>query len=117
MVCCNDPTLHRTVLVGAKSTESKNQCLWITNEGFAALQFKPSIILQYLNVNVWFILYAKHYVYLEKLKENKNQNTFNIDFLGYLSKLKCILKIEKSICTHNNQSIKFNKFNFIYDNL
>ncbi len=24
------------------------------------------------------ILYAKHYVYLEKLKENKNQNSFNI---------------------------------------
>ncbi len=63
------------------------------------------------------ILYAKHYIYLEKLKENKNQNTFNIDFLGYLSKLKYILKIEKSICIHNNQSIKFNKFNFIYDNL
>ncbi len=59
------------------------------------------------------ILYAKHYIYLE----NKNQNTFNIDFLGYLSKLKYILKIEKSICTHNNQSIKFNKLNFIYDNL
>ncbi len=53
------------------------------------------------------ILYAKH----------KNQNTFNIDFLGYLSKLKYILKIEKSICIHNNQSIKFNKFNFIFDNL
>ncbi len=33
------------------------------------------------------ILYAKHYIYLEKLKENKNQNIFNIDFLGYLSKL------------------------------
>ncbi len=63
------------------------------------------------------ILYAKHHIYLEKLKENKNQNAFNIDFLGYLSKLKYILKIEKSICTHNNQSIKFNKFNFIYDNL
>ncbi len=63
------------------------------------------------------ILYAKYYIYLEKLKENKNQNTFNIDFLGYLSKLKYILKTEKSICTHNNQSIKFNKFNFIYDNL
>ncbi len=34
--------------------------------------------------------------YLEKLKENKNQNTLNIDFLGYLSKLKYILKIEKA---------------------
>ncbi len=52
-----------------------------------------------------------------KIKENKSQNTLNIDFMGYLSKLKYILKIEKSICIHNNQSIKFNKFNFIYDNL
>ncbi len=63
------------------------------------------------------ILYSKHDIYLEKLEENKLQNTFNIDFFGYLSKHKYILKIEKSICTHNNQSIKFNKFNFIYDNL
>ncbi len=29
------------------------------------------------------ILYAKQYIYLENLKENKNQNTLNIDFLGY----------------------------------
>ncbi len=63
------------------------------------------------------ILYAKQYIYLEKRKENKNHNTLNIDFLGYLSKLKYILKIEKRTCIHNNQSIKFNKFNCIYDNL
>ncbi len=43
------------------------------------------------------ILYAKQYIYLEKLKENENQNTLNIDFLGYLSKLKYILKIEKKL--------------------
>ncbi len=61
------------------------------------------------------ILYAKDYIYLEKPKENNNRNTLNIDFLGYLSKLKYILKKKKKpIC---NQSIKFNKFNFIYDNL
>ncbi len=63
------------------------------------------------------ILYAKYYIYVEKRKENTNQNTFNIDFLGSLSKFKYILKIEKSICIHNNQSIKINKLNFIYDNL
>ncbi len=28
------------------------------------------------------ILNAKHCIYLQKPKENKNQNTFNIDFLG-----------------------------------
>ncbi len=43
------------------------------------------------------ILYAKHYIYLEKLKENKNQNTLNIDCLGYLSKFKYILKIDKKL--------------------
>ncbi len=63
------------------------------------------------------ILYAKQHTYLEKFKENKNENTINIDFLRSLSKLKYILKIEKSICIHINQRIKFNKFNFIYDNL
>ncbi len=65
------------------------------------------------------ILYAKQYIYLEKLKENKNQNTLNIDlkFMGYLSKLKYILKIEKAYVFKHNQSIKFNQFNLIYDNL
>ncbi len=41
-------------------------------------------------------LYVKHYRYLEKLNENKNQNTLNIDFFSYKSKLKYILKIEKA---------------------
>ncbi len=40
-----------------------------------------------------------------------------IDFFGYLSHLKYILKIEKGICIHKNQSIKFDKCNVIYDNL
>ncbi len=33
------------------------------------------------------ILCAKQYIYLEKRKENKNQNTFNIDLLGYQAKI------------------------------
>ncbi len=78
---------------------------------FLELRSDDTIVINYC------ILCAKQYIYLEKLKENKNQNTLNIDFLGYLSKLKYILKIEKSICIHDNQSIKFNKFNFKYDNL
>ncbi len=50
------------------------------------------------------ILCAKH---LEKLK-NKNKNTnFNVDFLGYLSHLKYILKIEENINIKNNQKLKF----------
>ncbi len=46
------------------------------------------------------ILYAKQYTYLEKLK-TKNTN-FNVDFLGYVSHLKYILKMEESICNQNN---------------
>ncbi len=41
------------------------------------------------------ILYAKHYIYLEKLKENKNQNTFNIDFLGVSIQAQIYIKNRK----------------------
>ncbi len=45
------------------------------------------------------ILYAKQYIYLEKLNDKKkwqkNKQNFNVDFLSYLSHLKNILKIEK----------------------
>ncbi len=58
------------------------------------------------------ILYAKQYIYLEKLN-NKNTN-FNVDFLGYLSHLKYILKMEGSICVKNNNN---KKFIIIYENL
>ncbi len=63
------------------------------------------------------MLYAKHYIYLEKLKENRNQHGLNIDFFGYLYHLIYILKIEKGICIHKNQTTKFDQFNVIYDNL
>ncbi len=49
--------------------------------GFS-LRSDDAIVINYC------ILYAKQYIYLEKLQENKNQNTPNINFLGYLSKLK-----------------------------
>ncbi len=109
------PFENRTCLCGAVQTEEHV----LLNE----LHIHESILFGFpgksddVIVINYCILYAKHYIYLEKLKENKNQNKLNIDFLGYLSKLKYILKIEKSLCIHNNQSIKFNKFNFIYDNL
>ncbi len=41
------------------------------------------------------ILYAKQYIYLEKLNDKKNLKKFNVDFLSYLSHLKNTLKIEK----------------------
>ncbi len=70
-------------------------------EGVIFLQLYISISLAFpgksddaIVIN-YCILYAKQYIYLEKLRENKNQNTLNIDFLSYLSQLKYILKIEK----------------------
>ncbi len=63
------------------------------------------------------MLYAKHYIYLEKLKEENKKGEFNIDFLGYLCYLKYILKIEKSICNGKNQIAKFDKVNIIFENL
>ncbi len=41
------------------------------------------------------MLYAKHYIYLEKLKEENKKREFNVDFLGYLCYLKYILNMEK----------------------
>ncbi len=58
------------------------------------------------------ILYAKYFIYVE----NKTI-IFNIDFLGYLSYLKNVLRIENGICWKRNQIHKFEKFNIIYDNL
>ncbi len=40
-----------------------------------------------------------------------------IDFLGYLSYLKYVLKIEKSIVIAKNQIVTFEQFNNIYDYL
>ncbi len=48
------------------------------------------------------MLYAKYFIYLEKLKDNHKQPGFNIDFLGYLCYLKGILKIERNICSNRN---------------
>ncbi len=42
------------------------------------------------------ILYTNKFLYLEKPKDNKEQNALNIDFLGYMSQLKYKLKIEKN---------------------
>ncbi len=62
------------------------------------------------------MLYAKYYIYLEKLREENKTREFNDDFLGYLCYLKYILKIEKSICNRKNQIAKFDKFNTIFEN-
>ncbi len=63
------------------------------------------------------ILYDKQYIYLEKLKDKNKWTSFNVDFLGYLAHLKHVLKIEENICSKNNEKIKFDKFNIIYENL
>ncbi len=56
------------------------------------------------------ILYAKQYIYLEKLNDKKIKQNFKVDFLCYLSHLKNTLKIEKRICIKKNQKFKFDKF-------
>ncbi len=57
-------------------------------------------------------------IYIWKNLKDKNKCTsFNVDFLGYLSHLKHILKIEENICSKNNEKPKFDKFNIIYENL
>ncbi len=67
-------------------------------------------------VTNYCILYDKQYIYLEKLKDKNKCTSFNVDFLGYLSHLKHVLKIEENICSKNNEKLKFDKFNIIYEN-
>ncbi len=55
-------------------------------------------------VTNYCILYAKQYIYLEKLKD-KNKC------------LKHVLKIEENICSKNNEKLKVDKFNITYENL
>ncbi len=49
----------------------------------------------------YFILHPKHYIYLEKLKEDNKTNVFNVDFLEYLCHFKYKLKIEKILVLKN----------------
>ncbi len=49
------------------------------------------------------LLYAKYYIYLEKVKDKNKIPDFNVDFLGYLCYLKGILKIEQNICLKRNK--------------
>ncbi len=70
-----------------------------------------------INVQIYWILYAKQYnIYLGKLKDKIKCISFNVDFLGYLSHLKHVLIIKENICSKNNEKLKFDKFNIIYEN-
>ncbi len=51
------------------------------------------------------------YIYLEKLKDKNKSTSFNVDFLGFLSHLKHVLKIEGNIWSKNNENHKVNKYN------
>ncbi len=55
-------------------------------------------------VTNYCILYAKQYMYLEKLKDKNKCTSFNVEFLEYLSHLKHVLKIEENICSKNNEN-------------
>ncbi len=63
------------------------------------------------------IQHAKHYIYVEKFKNDNNKSGFNVDVLGYLCHFKHTLKIKTNICTKKNQTAKFGKFNVIFENL
>ncbi len=67
-------------------------------------------------VTNYCISYTKQYIYLEKLKDKNKCTSFNVDFLGYLSHLKHVLIIKENICSKNNEKLKFDKFNIIYEN-
>ncbi len=49
--------------------------------------------------------YMLNSIYLEKLKDKNKCTSFNLDFLGYLSYLKHVLKIEENICSKNNEKL------------
>ena len=58
------------------------------------------------------LLYAKHYIYRQKLFDDNN-----VDFFKFLITLKNKIKIEEIICIKENRPDKFERFNFIYENL
>ena len=58
------------------------------------------------------LLIAKHHIYIKRLFHcNK------IDFYDFLVTLKYKLKIEELICIKEKRPDKFERFDFIYDNL
>ncbi len=62
--------------------------------------------------------YKLNSIYIfRKLKFKYKCTSFNVDFLGHLSHLKHVLKIEENICSKKNEKLKFDKFNIIYENL
>ncbi len=63
------------------------------------------------------ILYAKHYIYLEKLNDKTRKLDFNVDFLLYLCYLKRTLKIEQNICYKKYQIVKFDKCKVMFETL
>ena len=59
----------------------------------------------------YYLLYAKYFIYLKKLKEQTNPKLTSVP-TGRIS-----LRIEKRISIMNNQPQKFDKFNNTYDNM
>ncbi len=65
------------------------------------LDFQIIAIAQLLQITAFYMLNS---IYLEKLKDKNKYTSFNVDFLGYLSHLKHILKIiPENICSKNNE--------------
>ncbi len=64
-----------------------------------------------IHVITYCIFYIKYYIYIQKLF-NKNQ----LDVHSCQMQLKHAIEIEYEICNKNKTRVKFEKFNFIYNN-
>ena len=67
-----------------------------------------SDVIQVLN---YCVLYAKYYIYIQRLYNNK------LDLFACLSQLKIAMEMEYNICKSQNKEKKFEKFNFVYEKL
>ncbi len=77
--------------------------------------FQVIAITPFSQITAFYMLNS---IYIwKKLKDKNKYTSFNVDFLGYLSHLKHVLKIEENIYSKNNEKLKFDKFNIIYENL
>ncbi len=64
-----------------------------------------------MHVINYCIFYIKYYIYIEKLFSKKH-----FDVHSYQTQLKHAVDIRYEICNKNKTLVKFEKFNFIYNN-
>ncbi len=79
-----------------------NECIFF---GFPG----DSDVIEVLN---YCVLYAKYYIYIQSLYNNKK-----LDIFAYMYQLNYAMQIEDKICKRQNNEKKFVKYNFAYENL